>query len=481
MSKSIAKNLGYNLLLNAVSLILPLITMPYISRILGVDGVGIYDYTLSITQYFIIFGSLGLTMYGNRQVAYTRDDKEKMSVTFWSILVLRIITTGFAAALYYMIFNNIDTYREVYIIQAINIISAMVDISWLYIGLEDFKKTVTRNLAVKVIGVCLIFIFVRTKNDLELYILINALMVLLGNLIVWVYLPRMVSRTKIKSKDIKSHLLPAVQLFIPQIAIQVYVVIDKSMIGMLSNIEEVGLYAQAEKIVKAALALVTALGTVMLPRMSNIFANGDKEKMDNYLNSSLRGVAYAAVPMFIGISSISKEFVGWFFGVRFEPVTYLIIVISPVLYFIAMSNVMGMQYLLPSNRIKAFTVSVTTGAVVNVILNFVLILQMKSLGASIATVVAEFSVTGVQYYYLRKEIKVRYYLESFAKYIFASAIMAVAVRLIGNAMGTGIDTTVIQGIIGAFVYIIVLTILKEKVNYMLCTTVLNKIGIRLSR
>ncbi|HOV25841.1 MAG TPA: flippase [Pseudobacteroides sp.] len=481
MSKSIAKNLGYNLLLNAVSLILPLITMPYISRVLGVDGVGIYNYTLSITQYFIIFGSLGLTMYGNRQIAYTRDDKEKMSRTFWSILILRITSTGFATVLYYLIFGNIDTYREIYMIQAINIISAMVDISWLYIGLEDFKKTVTRNLAVKIIGVCLIFLFVKTQNDLKLYVLINVLMVLLGNLIMWVYLPGILIKTKIRIREIKDHLLPAVQLFIPQIAIQVYVVIDKSMIGLLSNVEEVGLYAQAENIVKAALAMVTALGTVMLPRMSNIFANGDKEKMDSYLNASLRGVAYAAVPMFIGIACISKEFVGWFFGAGFELVTYLIMVISPILYFIAMSNVMGVQYLLPSNRIKAFTVSVTTGAAVNVILNFLMIPPMKSLGASIATVAAEFSVAGVQFYYLRKEIKVEFYLESFIKYIFASAVMAGAIRIIGNIMGVGIDTTVLQGIIGTIVYIIVLILLKEKVNLMLCTAVSNRIGIRLRR
>lgn len=476
MGPSIAKNLVYNLLLQIATLVLPLITVPYISRILGAGGIGTYSYTLSITQYFIIIGTLGLTMYGNRQIAYTRDDKEKMSKTFWSLLLLRVITAGLAALLYIVIFWNAQTYREVYMIQAINIIAAMIDISWLYMGLEDFKKTVTRNLAVKIIGVYLIFALVKNTNDLYLYVLINALMTLLGNLVMWIYLPKTVSRVNLKLKDITVHLVPAIQLFIPQIAIQVYVVLDKTMVGALTTVEQVGYFDQSEKIVKAAMGLVTALGVVMLPRMSNIFANGDKEKMDSYLNKSLKGVAYIAVPMTVGIASISNEFVPWFFGADFEPVIYLMIALAPILFFIAMSNVMGTQYLLPSNRTKEFTASVTIGAVVNVMLNLVLIPRMKAFGACISTVAAEFLVMSVQYYYLRSEVDTKEYLKSLIKYIISAVIMFVTVRMIGAIMGSGVITTVVQCLAGLIIYVAILTLLKEKVNIIVFTSMAARVS-----
>lgn len=476
IGRSIAKNLMYNLLFQVATLVLPLITVPYISRILRAEGIGTYSYTLSIVQYFIIVGTLGLSVYGNRQIAYTRDNKEKMSRIFWSILLLRIITTGLASILYFIIFFNVQIYREVYMIQVINIVAAMIDISWLYLGLEDFKKTVTINLSVKIIGVCLIFSFVKTTNDLNLYVLLNVLMTLLCNIVMWIHLPNTVNKVKLKFNDITVHLVPSIKLFIPQIAIQVYAVLDKTMIGALINVGEVGYFEQSEKIVKAVLGLVTALGVVMLPRMSNIFAKGDKEKMDSYLNISLKGVAYVAVPMSIGIGSISNEFAPWFFGAGFEPVKIMIIVLSPILFFIAMSNVMGIQYLLPSNRIKEFTSSVITAAVVNVILNLILIPQMKALGACIATVISEFSVTVVQYYYLRREINIIEYLKGLVKYILAAAIMAVAIRVIGIAMGVGASTTIVQGITGAAVYIAILTILREKINATLYAAVFARIS-----
>lgn len=481
MRQSIAKNLMYNLLLQVATLVLPLITVPYVSRILGAQGIGTYSYTLSITQYFIIMGTLGLTIYGNRQIAYARDDKEKMSRTFWSIFVLRVITTGFATLLYSVIFWNTQTYREIYMIQTINIVAAMIDISWLYMGLEDFKKTVTTNLTVKIIGVCLIFTLVKTSEDFNLYVLINVLMALLGNLVMWMYLPGTVIRVKLRLNDFTDHLAPAIQLFIPQIAIQVYVVLDKIMIGALANVVEVGYFEQSEKIVKAVMGLVTALGIVMLPRMSNIFANGDKGKMDRYLNKSLQGVAYVAVPLTVGIASISNEFVPWFFGPGFEPVTYLMMALTPILFFIAMSNVMGTQYLLPSNRTKEFTASVTTGAVVNVILNLILIPQMKALGACIATVAAEFAVTAIQYYYLRREVDNKAYLKGLVKYIIAAVIMFVGVRVIGTSMGVGITTTVVQCSIGFVVYVAVLAILREEMNATLFGIMIGRISTRMTK
>lgn len=464
MSKNIAKNFLYNLMLQIVTLFMPLITVPYVSRILGKEGVGVYSYTLSIVQYFVILGTLGISMYGNRQIAYVRDDKEKMSKTFWSITFLKIITTSIALVVYIFIFGSNKEYGFIYLIQSLNIIAAMIDISWLYMGLEDFKKTVTRNLAVKIICVISIFIFVKNYDDLYKYVLINACMSLFGNIVMWIYIPKVVLRVKIKFTDMRDHLIPALQLFIPQIAIQIYAVLDKTMLGLLSNTGEVGLYEQSQKIVKLVLGLVTSLGVVMLPRMSNTFANGDKEKMNEYLNRSLQGVAYVSIPMAVGLSAISKEFVPWFFGPGFEPVTYLMIILTPILFLIAMSNVLGIQYLLPTNRTKEFTQSVMVGALINIIINLILIPKYKSIGACISTVAAEFGVTIIQYLSLRDNINIEKIAKSILKYTVSSIVMFSCVRFIGMYMGAKIITTIIQAFIGAIIYILILLLLKEEIN-----------------
>lgn len=476
MSKSIAKNFLYNLMLQIVTLFMPLITVPYVSRILGKEGIGVYSYTLSIVQYFIILGTLGISMYGNRQIAYVRDDKEKMSKTFWSITFLKVITTSIALVIYIISFGFNKQYGFIYLIQSINIIAATIDISWLYMGLEDFKKTVTRNLIVKVICVISIFIFVKNYNDLYKYVLINAFMSLFGNLVMWMYVPKVVLRVKIKLNDIKLHIIPALQLFIPQIAIQIYAVLDKTMLGVLASTGEVGLYEQSQKIVKLVLGLVTSLGVVMLPRMSNTFANGDKKKMNEYLNTSLQGVAYVSIPMAVGLASISKEFVPWFFGPGFESVSYLMIILTPILFLIAMSNVLGTQYLLPSNKTKEFTLSVTVGAIINVVLNFILIPKFKAVGSCISTVIAEFGVTIIQYMCLKDSIKIKKIFRSVCKYIIASIFMFIGVRFIGLYMGAKMITTLMQGIIGVVIYVSILTVLKEEINLTAFTFILARLN-----
>lgn len=475
MSKSIAKNFMYNLLFQMVTLFMPLITVPYVSRILGKEGIGVYSYTFSIVQYFIILGTLGISMYANRQIAYVRDDKEKMSKTFWSITFLKVITTSIALMVYMVIFGFKKEYGNVYLIQSINILAAAIDISWLYMGLEDFKKTVTRNLIVKIIGVTCIFIFVKSYDDLSKYTSINALMAILGNLVMWRYVPKTVSKIKIKFSDIIEHITPTLQLFIPQIAIQIYAVLDKTMLGVLANTGEVGLYEQSEKIIKLVLGLVTSLGVVMLPRMSNTFANGDNEKMNGYLNKSLQGVAYISIPMAVGLAAISKEFVPWFFGADFGAVSYLMTILTPMLFFIAISNVLGIQYLLPTNRTKEFTASVSIGAIINVILNFILIPRYKAIGTCIATVIAEFGVTLVQYISLRKNIEKKIFILSAVKYMIAATVMFIVARTIGNYMGTKIITTIVQGTVGAIIYVAILALLKEEINFIIIRFLILKV------
>lgn len=467
MSKSIFRNLSYNVLLQVVLMVLPLISIPYVSRVLGPEGIGAYSFTLSLTQYFIIVGTLGTALYGNRQIAYTRDHKNEMTRTFWSIFLVRMISTSIALISYHLIFWNANDYQFLRFIQSFHILAQMFDITWLYIGLEDFKRIVTRNLFVKLIGLAMIFIFVQTKEDVVLYTFINLGMSVFSSLIMWLYVPKLLIKVQLNYDDIKKHIKPIFNLFIPQLASQVYVLLDKTMLGYLSNISQVGFYTQAERIVRSILELTSALGVVMLPRMSHIHSLGQKDQMKIYLNKSLKAVSYIAIPMSAGVIAVTPQFVSWFLGPGYEAVEPLMMSISSILIFISLSSVLGVQYLLPSNRIKEFTLSIVSGALVNLILNLLLIPRLAALGAVIGTISAELTVMSIQLYFLRSEIHLKEYALSVFKYSFSSLVMFIVVYFIGEKMNAHFYTNIIQVFAGIIVYLSLLSLLKDEIHTFL--------------
>lgn len=474
MQNSILKNLSYNVILQIVLMILPLVSIPFVSRVLGNEGIGIYSFTLSLTQYFIILGSIGLALYGNRQIAYTRDDKELMSRTFWAILILRVLTTSIALIVYYAMFWNSSDLRFIRMIQSIHIIASMFDITWLYVGLEDFKRIVTRNLFVKLIGLVAIFTLIKSSNDVVLYTWINIAMSIGSSLVMWLYIPKIIVKTKVMFKDIQTHFKPALHLFIPQIASQVYVMLDKTMIGYLSTYDQVGFYTQSDRIVKAIQELIAALGTVMLPRMSYIFSKGDTEQMDSYLNQNLKAVSYVSLPMFIGLVAVAPEFVPWFFGPGYEPVIFIMQCVASVLFFISISSVLGVQYLIPTNRVNEFTVSIVLGALMNLILNFTFIPKYGAMGAVVGTIVAEFSVMAAQFIVLRHKVKFKPYFNSLIKYVIAVGVMFTTIRFLTTFLSVNALTTLIQVTVGILVYIVSLVILQEEMN-LKAFTILKKV------
>lgn len=259
MKKSIAKNYIYNLIYQMLTVVLPLLTTPYLSRVLGVQAIGTYGYTLSIVTYFILFGSLGIAMYGQREIAYVQNDKEKQSKIFFEIIIIRFITLSIAIIGFYFSFCIKGEYIFYYKILILELIANILDITWYFQGIEDFGKTVIRNVVIKFVSLICIFVFIKNPNDLWKYFLIYTLSNVLGNLTMWMYIPKLLNRVSLKKIELKRHIKPTISLFIPQIAIQVYVVLDKTMIGNITNnMSEVGFYEQAQKIVKTLLLFVTA-------------------------------------------------------------------------------------------------------------------------------------------------------------------------------------------------------------------------------
>ena len=461
--KSITQNYIYNLIYQILVIIVPLITTPYLSRVLGAENIGIYSYTLSITTYFILLGSLGVSTYGQREIAYVRDNEKLRTKTFFEILIMRTITLTISIIIFYFSFANNGEYSMYYKILLLEIIANMIDISWFFQGQEEFKKTVIRNTIVKLISVVCIFLFVKTQNDLSKYFLIYVLSTFLGNLSLWLYLPKYIQRIKIKELKIWRHFKPTIELFIPQIAMQIYTVLDKTMIGaIVEDKSEVGFYEQAQKIIKLLVTIATALATVMVPRMANTFANGEKDKLKEYMNKSFKFVLLLVFPLMLGIVSIANKFVPIFYGEGYEKVIYLIIVISPIILAIGLSAVIGTQYLLPTKQQKKYTISVVIGSIVNFIFNIIFINLWQSIGASIATVIAEFTVTGIQFYLMRKEIKLLDVLKMVKKYCISGIIMFIISIILGFLIKDNLLSIIVQICVSAIVYMGLLLSMRDE-------------------
>ncbi len=461
--QSVTKNYIYNLLYQILVLILPLITTPYISRVLGAENIGIYSYTISIATYFVLFGSLGIALYGQREIAYNQKNKKKYSVIFREIVILRIITMSISVLIFYFIFVNGNQYQIYYKILTLEIIGNCIDISWFFQGLEEFKKTVTRNIIIKLISVLCIFIFIKNQNDLYLYFLIYVFSTLIGNGSLWLYLPKFLGKVELKELNIFRHLKPTISLFIPQIAIQIYTLLDRTMVGaIISDKSEVGYYDQGQKIVKMLLAVITSMGTVMLPRIANTFATGDRNMVKNYMNKSFNLVFALAFPLIFGIIAVSKAFVPVFFGPGYDKVAILMSVISPIILLIGISNVTGTQYLLPTKRQKEYTISVFCGAIINFIMNICLIWNYGAIGASIGTVIAELTVTLVQIHFVKNDFDFKEIFKSAKNYMFSSLIMFIICLFIETKIKSNLVSTISQVGVGIIIYIIILLLLKDK-------------------
>ncbi|QPG03720.1 flippase [Latilactobacillus sakei] len=459
----IIKNYLYNVFYQVFVLLVPLITMPYIARVLGPTGVGINSFTNSNTQYFILIGSIGVSLYGNRQIAYYRDDKAKTSQIFWEVFLMRMITILVALAAFFIFLGIEKSYHQAYLMQAILIVAAAFDISWFFMGFENFKVTVLRNIIVKLISLACIFIFVRGKGDLTLYIAVLSISQLIGNITLFPYLKRYINLPNWRELKIWRHFKPSLVLFVPQIATQVYLILNKTMVGKMVSVEAAGFYDNSDKIVKMVLAIVTATGTVMLPRVANTFAKGDHEQVKKYLYQSFDFVSAVSIPMMFGIAAIAPKFATMFFGQAFDAVGPLMMVESLVILFIAWSNVLGIQYLLPTGHNKEFTMSVTVGAVVNIILNVPLIMWLGTEGAMISTVISEFSVTLYQFYIVRKELDLLQMMQDTWKYLLSGLMMFITVLTMNLRLPFSMLQLVIQVVIGMVVYIFILWLTKPNI------------------
>ena len=449
----VIKNYLYNAGYQILNMVLPLITVPYISRVLGAHDVGINEYTNSWVTFFFLMGQMGITLYGNREVAYHRDDLYERSRTFWGVEALQLLTVSASLIAYLTaVFLFSTTFKQYFLLQGIWIVATGLDVSWYFMGLENFKVTVVRNTFVRLISIVLIFTVIKDTGDLGKYIAILGGTQLVGNLTLWPYLKDNVVWVKVSKWHPFQHFYPALLLFIPTITTQVYLVLNRLMLGRMSTQVALGNFGQADKIVKFVLAIVTATGTVMLPHVANKFAKGDIKGVRSSLYSSFNFVSAISVPMMFGLMAISARFAPWFLGTDFELAGHIMFLESPIIVLIAWSNVTGTQYLMPVNRVKEYTTSVTIGAVSNVIFNLFLIEGWGANGAAVATVCSEFLVTASQIAMIRGTIKRRKLFREQWKYFLCGFLMYLVVNRICLVINMTVANLCLEVVVGMIVY-----------------------------
>lgn len=462
--ESIKKNYIYNTLYQILTLITPLITAPYISRVLGSNGVGIYSFTNSIVTYFTLFAALGTVSYGQREIAMHRDNPEESSRLFWEIEILSLATTGCATVAWFIWIIISTQYTAYYAVLTMSVLAVAFDISWYFGGFEKFKYIVIRNTLVKLAGIALLFLFVREKTDTLLYVGIMAATGLLGNISMWTYLPKMLTKVDIHSlHPFKVHLKQTFAYFIPTIATSVYTVLDKTMIGAITKSEsQNGYYEQATKIIRMVESLLFSLNTVMTSRQSYLFAEGKNDEIKDKINKSFEYLFALAIACMFGVIGIARNFVPWFFGNGYEPVIGLLYLMSPLPFIICISNILGNQYLTPSGQRARSSKGIIAGALTNFILNSAFIPYFGADGATVASVAAEL-VISIIYVHMSKGYVSWKQLGSVAwKKIIAGIVMLAVVWTIEvNHIGS-IFVTVFQVIVGACVYGMLLLLMKDK-------------------
>lgn len=462
MGKSIKVNYVYNLLYQLTAVLLPLITMPYVARVLGVQGVGINALTNANTQYFILIGSLGISIYATKKIAIVRDDKRKLKTAFIEIFILQCVGCLISYGIFMLLLVVNNKYALYYSLQGLFILASAIDISWYFLGIEEFKKASIRSFFVKVTSVILIFIFVNDAGDLGKYIFINSFTMLIGQFVMWLYVDKSILKVKHYGKiNVLRHLRPALIMFIPQIASQVYTVLDKTMLGIFATTVEVGYYDQSQKIIRLLLTIVTSLGTVMLPRIANLHGKGEREEIQKYLIKAFCIISFLALPITFGIMSISDKFIPMYFGNEYLPVVPLTNFSAWMVLIIGFGNVFGTQYLLAVGKTKEYTFSVVLGAIINFSFNLLLIPSLLAKGAVVATLCAELSIAAIQFYFARSIFNIKWIKQTY-KYWIAAIIMYVAVRQFGSFDIKRSISVLIQIAVGGITYIGILFVIKDK-------------------
>ncbi|WP_298073022.1 oligosaccharide flippase family protein [uncultured Bacteroides sp.] len=461
---SVKKNYIYRTLYEILVLITPFITTPYVSRVLGADGVGIYSYTSSIITYFTLFAAIGTASYGAREIAQHRDDRQQSSKLFWEIELMTVGTTAICLIAWCAVILFSKQYRLYFIALTPVLLGTMFDISWYFTGLERIKNIVICNSFCRIAGIILLFAFVKQREDLVLYVVINSMVTMLGNLSMWIYLLKMLAKVDIRTLTFKKHFKETLIYFVPTIATSIYTVLDKTLIGAITHdTYQNGYYEQANKIMRMTYTVsFVAINSVMSARISYLFAEKKYGEIKNRIRKTMDFIFLIGFGCTFGVIGVAGRFVPAFFGSGYEPVVNLLYYMSPLIIIVGVSNCLGANYFTPSGQRARSARVIVLGSVVNMILNLSLIPFIGATGAVIASIIAE-AVISVLYVHMSGEYMSGTILLKLSwKRILSGLIMLILVSILGKYLPYGnFVVSAIQVVAGVAIYFGLLLLMKD--------------------
>lgn len=475
--RTIAENLFYNMLYQIIVTFLPIITTPYTARVLGLRANGIHSFTESIVTYFIIFGSLGTSLYGIRQVAYVRENKEQLVKTTIEIVLLKLVLLAATLGVYIPVLCIESEYALIYRIQIINVVAGGIDISWFYQGVEDFKKVTIRNLLVKFIFVVALFTVIRSPEDLPKYVFLIVASGLFGNLLMLYYLPQYIDIRLCGKVKPFSHIKGCILLFIPQVMNYVYALLDRSMLGWLTHTDNVSIYDQAQRLIRTITAVLQSLGYVMMARVANLTMSNDEEGIKQYIYKSVGFTLFFACPAMVGIIGVADDFIPLFLGAEYIEVVPTLKLLSLLILTMPLNSILGVQMLIPMGKERVYALATGAGAMVNVFVNVVTIPLLGIAGACISSLVAETVVFLISYWHLRKMFDVPKIIKSNLGVLVSTIVMYIIVKGFSLLQINIVLKLVLEILGGSASYILLMLFMKNEILLLIMERVKNYLSV----
>lgn len=467
MAQSVKVNYILNLINTGTQMLFPLITFPYVCRVIEADGIGQINFFQSIISYISLFTCLGIPMYAIREIARDRSDVVQMNRTAMEILLLHSMLTlvGYAiVAILCLTIPQIQVNIPLFLILSLTIFFTAIGCEWFYQGIEDFKYITIRGLFIKTVSVVLLFIFVKSKTDLLYYGCYTVFGVLGGNIFNFFRLRKYIHRENIIFSElhIKRHIKPVLKVFSFSVVTSIYLQLNTVLLGFLKNALVVGYFAAATKVMQMLLKMSACLGSVMMPRASHLIAENKEAEFNRLIQKSYDFTLAIALPMTIGLIFCAPSLITALCGVKFEHSILPSQIIAPIILMVAISNVFGIQVLFPKGKINVVTLCCGIGAVADLILNLCLIPFFSYIGTSIAYLGAEVATTVSMYFIGRKYIPIIYFKKSHLTYALGCIVMALALYGISLLQLPTLTILLLQGCSGVLAYFIILCIRKDE-------------------
>lgn len=451
---NVIKNFSYTLSYQILSLILPIITVPYITRVFSQDTVGMYTVISANCSYFVLVGMLGVTLLGPREIAKCLNDKEKLGKTFSSIYKIQFVFHIFAILAYvlYCVVSGQTLLKYIYVLY---LISSMFDISWFYIGIEDFKNVSIRNVIIKLASFFLLFAVVKSDADVYKYVCTLYVPQIIVNGYMWyVLLKKNIYLKAVRGID-RYYLREAISLFIPQIAASIYTILDKTVLGIFTTYAVAAIYAQGQTLIKLFLAVVPSFSKVMAPRITNCIERNANDEVDKYMQMSANVIGFLSFLLAFGVLGAADLFVSWYLPDGYAQTAEVLKICSPIIIMVSGANLISVQYLIPRGEQKIYTISVFAATITNLILNFGLAPLIGIYGVCISSVVAETLGFMIQVIYVRKYLNLKRLFSNMPIYIIAGIIMYVLIGRFAQMVSSSLISIILVAITGAVIYTII--------------------------